>query len=348
MSNSASPAVNIGSTYGASFLGLIFSSVLYGVTIVQSWNYYWHGARNRDSMIMKGFILLLLVLDTVQTAFHIYVLYWYLIQNFADVNNLDINMWAMEAQVSINYNIAFLIQLFYARRLYLTSHSIAVPVIIAGLTVFGFGLGIAFTIREPVLKRFSRYRPLIWLISAGLGGGALVDILIAISMCWCLYHKRTGYPRTDSMIMTLMIYCINTGLLTSVLATASLISFAISPTTVIAQAFYGPLGKCYVNSLLALLNNRESIREGSSHVGSDNGLISYKPGPGPTSISVTVHRTATMAMDLVGNKDDDPDTEPSTLELKRLGASTSRGNHGHDMERYDLSRRKDFITGCTT
>ncbi|KAH9971632.1 hypothetical protein BJV74DRAFT_799118 [Russula compacta] len=243
MSNSASRAVNIGNTYGATFIGLIFSSVLYGVTIVQS-----HGGRSRDSMIMKGFIVLLLVLDTVHTVFCIYVLYWYLIENFADINNLDIDMWAMEAQVNINTFVAFLIQL------------IVFPVVIVGLAVLVLVIGFVFTVRE-----------------------------------------------TDSMIMTLMIYSINTGLLTSVLATASLIS-----------AFYGPLGKCYVNSLLALLNNRESIREGSSHVESNSGRISYKPGPGPTSISVTVHRTANMAMDLAGNKDDDSDTEPSTLELKRL------------------------------
>ncbi|KAH9985475.1 hypothetical protein BJV74DRAFT_846832 [Russula compacta] len=54
------------------------------------------------------------------------------------------------------------------------------------------------------------------------------------------------------MIKTLMVYVISTGMLTSVLACATLISFAISPTTLIAQAFYRPLGACYVNSLLAL------------------------------------------------------------------------------------------------
>ena len=67
----------------------------------------------------------------------------------------------------------------------------------------------------------------------GLGSGVLADALIAFSMCWYLYHKRTGFARheyilspfmpqiwlnfvsrTDSMIMTLMSYSINSGLLT--------------------------------------------------------------------------------------------------------------------------------------
>ena len=66
----------------------------------------------------------------------------------------------------------------------------------------------------------------------GLGTGTVADALIAFSMCWFLYHKRTGFARrvyfslltpqiwlifvhrTDSMIMTLMSYSINSGLLT--------------------------------------------------------------------------------------------------------------------------------------
>ena len=54
------------------------------------------------------------------------------------------------------------------------------------------------------------------------------DLLIAASMCWYLYRKKTGsarqgHPaevsavltfvhRTDSIITTLMAYCINSGL----------------------------------------------------------------------------------------------------------------------------------------
>ncbi|KAH9981545.1 hypothetical protein BJV74DRAFT_82611 [Russula compacta] len=329
MSDSAFPPVNIGKTFGITFMGLIFTCVLYGVMIVQTWTYYWHG-HGRDSMIMRGFIAFLLVLDTVHTSLCVYILYWYLIQNFADVSNLDVNMWYaavqftlhsddtlrclnfMKSQISINSFVAFTIQLFYARRLYLMSNTIFFPVIIVGLAVLVLALALVSTVREHMLKQFSRYRPLTWSICIGLGGCSLVDILVASLMCWCLYHKRTGFARTDSVIMTLMIYSISTGLLTSVLATTALITFIGSPTTLVAQAFYGPLGACYVNSLLALLNNRDLIREGFTNVGN---RTSHKPEPGPTGISVTVHRMT--AMDFAGSKRA-PDMEPSVLESKGL------------------------------
>ena len=56
----------------------------------------------------------------------------------------------------------------------------------------------------------------------------VADLLIAASMCWYLYRKKTGFARqarppeiydvltfihrTDSIITTLMAYCINSGL----------------------------------------------------------------------------------------------------------------------------------------
>jgi hypothetical protein len=61
--------------------------------------------------------------------------------------------------------------------------------------------------------------------------GAVADLLIAASMCWYLFRKRTGFARqahpaeidavltsihrTDSIITTLMAYSINSGLVTA-------------------------------------------------------------------------------------------------------------------------------------
>ncbi|KAH9971635.1 hypothetical protein BJV74DRAFT_244498 [Russula compacta] len=156
----------------------------------------------------------------------------------------------------------------------------------------------------------------------GMGSSTVVDVLIAVSMCWCLYHKKTGFARTDSIIMTLMVYIFSSGVLTSIFACATLISFIISPTTLIAQASYAPLGACYMNSFLALLNNRNLIQEGSNV---DSNRSSHLPRTGPT-ISVTVHRSATMAMDFAGSKHDS-EIEPSTLELKRLDGTSTHAVH---------------------
>ncbi|KAH9060430.1 hypothetical protein EDB87DRAFT_1615747, partial [Lactarius vividus] len=67
---------------------------------------------------------------------------------------------------------------------------------------------------RTILKFWSRYTSLVSVTCIGMGSSVVADILIAVSMCWFLYHKRTGFARTDSMILTLMTYSVHSGLLT--------------------------------------------------------------------------------------------------------------------------------------
>ncbi|KAH9979932.1 hypothetical protein BGW80DRAFT_1271421 [Lactifluus volemus] len=87
----------------------------------------------------------------------------------------------------------------------------------------------------------------------------LADILNVVAMCWYLYRKRTGLTRSDTTIKTLMTYCISTGLLSSIIALMSFIFFYTAPTTLLSDALFGTVDKCHVNSLLAMLNSRESM-----------------------------------------------------------------------------------------
>jgi hypothetical protein len=50
------------------------------------------------------------------------------------------------------------------------------------------------------------------------------DVLIAAMLCTMLHVQRTGFKKSDTMINKLMIFVVNTGLLTSVCAVMSLVS----------------------------------------------------------------------------------------------------------------------------
>ncbi|KAH9007422.1 hypothetical protein EDB84DRAFT_1572903 [Lactarius hengduanensis] len=55
----------------------------------------------------------------------------------------------------------------------------------------------------------------------------------------------------DSVLIILMAYSINSGLLTGLLGVATTISFIVSPTSLIWLGLSWAMSKCYVNSLLA-------------------------------------------------------------------------------------------------
>jgi len=245
-------------------------------------------------MLLKGFVVILFILDTVHTVLCIYSVYWYLILNFGNVANLDLTMWAINIQIDVNGLMGFLVQLMYARRVYIMSGNIVIPAIITALGGICFALGFVLTRKIFELKYFSRDSSLTWVICVGMGSTASADILIALSMCWYLYHKRTGFAGTDSVIMTLMSYSINSGLLTSILAIGLPICFVIIPTNFIWVVFFWLMGKCYVNSFLAMLNNRDTLRERPAeddNSGNAFHLSSIRQNKPPGANTVGVHRT---------------------------------------------------------
>ncbi|KAH8981041.1 hypothetical protein EDB86DRAFT_494087 [Lactarius hatsudake] len=187
------------------------------------WMYYWQYG-NRDPKALKLFIAVIFLLDALHTSLCVYSIYWYLVLNFGNVEILDVSLWAMGVQVDVNTLIDYMVQLFYARRVYIVGGSIIIPIIIVIFGTASFALGFVFTVKVTTLKYWSRSGSITLVADIGLGSAVAADILIAVSMCWFLYHKRTGFARTDSMIMTLMTYSVQSGLLTSLLTCAVLIS----------------------------------------------------------------------------------------------------------------------------
>jgi len=93
--------------------------------------------------------------------------------------------------------------------------------------------------------------------------GAATDLLIAGTLCTLLNFSRTGFQRSDAIINRLIIFSVNTGLLTSLCALASLISILVAGNTFVYIAFFFCLGRLYTNSLLATLNARKMFFRGT-------------------------------------------------------------------------------------
>ncbi|KAH9013730.1 hypothetical protein EDB84DRAFT_1532033 [Lactarius hengduanensis] len=83
---------DIRNTYGCTFIGLMISVMLFGITTLQTWIYYWRYG-NRDPKALKLFIAVIFLLDALHTSLCIYSIYWYLVLNFGNVEILHHNMW---------------------------------------------------------------------------------------------------------------------------------------------------------------------------------------------------------------------------------------------------------------
>ncbi|KAF8908936.1 hypothetical protein CPB84DRAFT_107261 [Gymnopilus junonius] len=278
-------ALPLDSTYGAAFIGLVASAVLYGVTLLQTFLYYKN--YHTDSWLTKTIVFTLWVLDTAHLCLCTIALYSYLVTNYNNPSALTRSTWAMNLQTDCNGLIGLIVQCFFARRVWKLSRNFLLTAAIVIFSCIHFSLGVFFTVQGFVLVDTSRFAKLIWVTSAGMGSAAAADVTIAVSLCYYLMQNRTGFKRpfvrTDSLISTLMIYSLTTGLVTSFIAfiivvtvwciapqtcpemtkTSSLsnLQFAVMPDKYVWLGFFWLIGKCYVNSILAALNSRDSLRE---------------------------------------------------------------------------------------
>ncbi|KAG2108958.1 uncharacterized protein F5147DRAFT_693500 [Suillus discolor] len=185
------------------------------------------------------------------------VVYTYLVIDFGNANDLEKIVWSLLVEVLFNGFTGFMVQSFLARRVYhLSNKNMIITASVMSLVI----AELVIVVSDLELATFTQVRQIkSWSMSIN-AVAAVGDILIAVLLCTFLQRSRTGFRRSDTMINKLMLFTINTGLITSVCAMMSFISIVVWPDTFIYIAFYFCVGRLNCNSLLATLNARKGIR----------------------------------------------------------------------------------------
>ncbi|KAJ7508589.1 hypothetical protein B0H11DRAFT_1965792 [Mycena galericulata] len=249
------------STMGATLIGLFLSSVFYGVTLLQTYQYYNKYGRE-DNWYLLILVAVLTALDRFAVISNMKPSYFYLISNFANplaILHID---WSLTFSVISTACVAFLVQCFYAYRVWiLSARKVLAPAMIVVLGLASFVMAVLYM--SLMFNNGSLlYIPTItWISSTSLGCSLGADILIVSTMVRYLSRGRQqGFQKTDHVLRRLMIYTIKTGLITTACTVVTLILGEVLSSTFYNTIFYYPLSKCYVNSMLAFLNARESLR----------------------------------------------------------------------------------------
>jgi len=145
-----SAIVDLSTSYGAAFIGFIVSIALFGLTLGQTWMYFWHYWNSNDAKALKFFVVFITVMDTAHTAIFAYGLHWYLVQNFGNLEALAANTWFLDTQGNISGIYTTAVQLYYARQIYLLSGNIIPPIIIVVITASGNFIGVYIAVKVQV------------------------------------------------------------------------------------------------------------------------------------------------------------------------------------------------------
>ncbi|KAI0727621.1 hypothetical protein C8Q72DRAFT_886323 [Fomitopsis betulina] len=258
-------------TLGAILLGLVFSSTFFGVTLLQTYQYY--DRYLGDSLWLKLFVALIFMLDVIQIVTVIHANWWYLIQNYATPQSLFVVPWSLGLEVGITTSIGLLVQGFFAMRVYILSRgNYVVTTVIFVLTLTQFVLGVYYAAKGQETKLVITIAEITWASTASLACSIAGDAIITGAMCYYLHLSRSGLRRTDKLIDIMIVYCVNTGLLTTVCAICTIILSEVVSHTYWDTMFYFLISKCYVNSTLATLNAREKLRGATQYNISDQSV----------------------------------------------------------------------------
>ncbi|KAH9943025.1 uncharacterized protein BXZ73DRAFT_97089 [Epithele typhae] len=259
---------DLDATLGALFLGVFVSTILWGISCSQLY-YYYNGYPN-DRAYTKVMVLAVWASDTAHQALVTHTLYTYLITEYGNPTALSYITKTIVVEVLFNGITGFLVQTFFVVRVWKLSdknNCFAAPLGLLVLAELVFSIGyFSEALSLSTYTELPRVRALS--ISMNVFAAA-ADVSIAGSLCFMLNRSRSEFVKSNTLINKLILFAVNTGLLTSVCACISLITYFTLPLSFVYICFYFLMGRLYANSLLATLNARNRLR---SHAATDGSL----------------------------------------------------------------------------
>nr|GAT47579.1 predicted protein [Mycena chlorophos] len=160
---------------------------------------------------------------------------------------------------SRRWQIFFILQIFRATNRWLLCLCLALTAIILEVVALYICVDLLKTHSISVTFGLPLYHKLVLVLF--FSDGAL-DLVNAAVLCWHLRVQRQAAftKRTLALVDHLVVYTLQTGFTTSLVAFSAAIAYAIAPENFIWVIFYEMLPCSFLCALLANLNNRGSLR----------------------------------------------------------------------------------------
>ncbi|KAI0718565.1 hypothetical protein C8T65DRAFT_827520 [Cerioporus squamosus] len=132
-------------TLGMGYLGAVVSALIYGITCIQTFQYYRSPKSQGDPSYIRAFVLLLWVLDTVHQVFVVYAFYHYLVIGYGLPSTLIYLSWSIPASLVTNDIIFILIRCFFLMRVWLLSRNKPLVAILGLLALARFSVALYYS-----------------------------------------------------------------------------------------------------------------------------------------------------------------------------------------------------------
>ncbi|KAJ7458725.1 hypothetical protein B0H11DRAFT_2060765 [Mycena galericulata] len=284
-------------TLGATEIGAILGTFLFGIETLQTFNYY--RQYPNDNKLLKAAVAILWFLELGHTICVWHGLYTMTVTFYGQPGHLANPPRSLDVSIFFTAIILPLVQTFFASRIRALSGRWTITVICSLLTCLRFAFGISLldifwnSSGFSVLQSAGKAR---WTFMTVAALGPSVDIITAATLCYLLWNMRQSgaqFRQTRVMVDTLILWTVETTAITSLAGIMQLTLF-LARNDLAWMPFYLIQPKLFSNSMLASLNSRQKLRSGKQ----DNVISLGSNDIRNRSVVVQMHRITETTGDL--------------------------------------------------
>ncbi|KAF9070771.1 hypothetical protein BDP27DRAFT_1322991 [Rhodocollybia butyracea] len=255
-------SVDVSGTMDGFFYGYAVSTVLFGITVVQTWIYL---NNNKDKWPFRILVTMLVLGDFATTCLVTESIHYYLVANFGDTSVLDAITVPMAIEYFLTLLIVFCVQIFFATRVWRLGHfhwTVYASIVLTAIGSLASGLSAAGELANnnnsllDLSAENSQFE-----VGWECGLSAVSDVITTIALCWSFNHGQTGINRTDNLLQKLFQYTVTRGLLVTLDQTLFLVLFLTKTQKLWWLPFHLCSSKIYVNTMVAMLNSRTGLQQ---------------------------------------------------------------------------------------
>ncbi|KAF7304316.1 Zn(2)-C6 fungal-type domain-containing protein [Mycena chlorophos] len=328
-------------TLGPLVVGGFLTVFCFGIICSQTIYYLQHFPKDR--WLVKGFVIFLWISQLAYTIAICQGTYGVSVGDFGQIEALTYAPWGLSAGQILGGVIDHLIQAFFVLQIYRATHRLFLGIVLWTLVVLLETL--AAYLCAQLLKTHSipltfddqkNHRFLLLLFF----GDATMDLVNAAILCFHLKVQReAAFTKTTlALVDRLLMYTLQTGLTTSLVAFAAAIAYAINQNNYIWVIFFELLPCSFLSALLSNINNRANLRSydvpestgipsgfGTSYSGPSTGSASHGRG-----VQVQIAQSVVLARDIPNGRHRSKSAE--------IGVSfgKSSGDHSPAMHEHPL------------
>ncbi|KAG2051000.1 hypothetical protein BDR06DRAFT_608742 [Suillus hirtellus] len=240
--------------------GFGISSIVFLILTAQVWIYFRRDTiRSVENRLSKALVAFIWLIQAVQMAVATWISFAHAFKFNMTLGHMLINLALYNGICSLTTSVVhgvFISRLFRLEKSFYGKRRMTFVLI--AFCVMEQVFGVLSTIYISRISHYNLNVVVNWSTLVSLGCSAIDDVLIAGTTVYILYKHRTESPRTNRMIMKLIIFCSQTGLITTVVASITMGIWAACRFDVYHLHMCFPIGGLYATCLLANLIARDS------------------------------------------------------------------------------------------